>query len=104
VVAGAGERRALVGHAQQRRAQLAAGRVDEGGVVQAGRAARRRPWKLARAQREQIGDLRPDDRLVERAAARDVGDAQVDAADVQVLGRASQATRGSPRRARRPRR
>jgi len=37
---------------------------------------------LARTQRQQLACLGPDDRVVEPAAARDVGDAQVDAADV----------------------
>ena len=69
VVAGPAEGRALAGHAQQRRAELAARRVEEGGVEQARRALRRRAGRLALAQLEQVAHGRPDDGVVERRRA-----------------------------------
>ena len=87
MVAGPGEGRTLVGDAQQRRAQLAARRVEEGRVEEPGGALGRRAGLVALAQRQQVADRRTDDGVVERAAARDVGDTQLDAADVERLGR-----------------
>jgi hypothetical protein len=57
-------------------------------VEQPGGALGRRAGLLARAQDEQVADRRPDDRVVEGGAARDVDDAQLDAADVEGRGRA----------------
>jgi hypothetical protein len=87
VVAGPGEGRALVGDAQQRGAELAARRVQEGCVEEPGGALGRRAGLVALAQGQQVADRRTDGGLVERAAARDVGDAQLDAADVKRFGR-----------------
>ena len=44
------------------------------------------PGRLALAQLDQVAHRRPDDRVVERRRAGEVGDAQVDAADVQAVG------------------
>ena len=49
-------------------------------------ALRRRAGRLALAQLEQVAHGRPDDRVVERRGARQVGDAQVDPSDVQAVG------------------
>jgi hypothetical protein len=57
-------------------------------VEEPGGALRRGTGPLAGPQGQQLADLRADDRLVERAAARAVGDAQVDTADAKRRGRA----------------
>jgi hypothetical protein len=83
MVAGAVQRHARVGDPQQRRAELPACRVQEGGVEQPGGVSRRRAGALAGAEREQIGGLGPDDPLIEGARERDVRDAELDPGDVK---------------------
>ena len=73
------ERGAVLGDATQRRPQLPAARVQEGGVEQPGRTPRRRTRALAGAEVEQPGGLGADDLLVEPRTGGRVGDPQGDA-------------------------
>jgi hypothetical protein len=77
VVARARECRALLRHAQQGGAELAARRIQEGAVEEARRVLRGRPGPLRGAQREQVARRRAHDPLVELRAGLWIADAQL---------------------------